>query len=203
MRVARFPEGFEGAAFVAEPVHNLVHRDVVAPKGSTFVASRGRRDMEFLASTDSWFRPVNLYVGPDAALYVIDYYRPYIEHPEWGSSDLQKNPGVLSTGKDRGRIYRVVAADGGRTRCDAASRSAPARVGVRCRARRGAGASQSLVAPHGAASARERQPARRDAGAGAARRRETVGAGPPSCALDARRTRSARDAARAAGPCGR
>ena len=198
-----FPEGFEGAAFVAEPVHNLVHRDVVAPKGSTFVASRGRRDMEFLASTDSWFRPVNLYVGPDAALYVIDYYRPYIEHPEWGSSDLQKNPGVLSTGKDswthlpgrRGR-WRT-------HRCDAASRSAPARVGVRCRARRGAGASQSLVAPHGAASARERQPARRDAGAGAARRRETVGARPPSCALDARRTRPARDAARAAGPCGR
>jgi len=104
-----FPEGYEQGAFVAEPVHNLVHRDVYRPQGSTFVASRGRADMEFLASTDSWFRPVNFYVGPDGALYVIDYYRPFIEHPEWASSDLQKNPEVLSTGNDRGRIYRVIA----------------------------------------------------------------------------------------------
>ncbi len=106
-----FPEGYEGTTFIAEPVHNLIHRDVLTPKGSTFVASRARTDMEFLASQDAWFRPVNLYVGPDAGLYVIDYYRPYIEHPEWASSDLQRNPGILSTGKDRGRIYRIVSAD--------------------------------------------------------------------------------------------
>ena len=36
---------------------------------------------EFLASTDSWFRPVNMYIGPDGALYVVDYYRQIIEHP--------------------------------------------------------------------------------------------------------------------------
>lgn len=107
-----FPDGFEGTTFIAEPVHNLVHRDVLTPKGSTFVASRARDDMEFLAAQDSWFRPVNFYIGPDGALYVIDYYRPYIEHPEWASSDLQKSPEVLSTGKDRGRIYRVVATTG-------------------------------------------------------------------------------------------
>lgn len=105
-----FPEGYEGTTFIAEPVHNLVHRDVLRPKGSTFVASRARQDMEFLASRDAWFRPVNFYIGPDGALYLIDYYRPYIEHPEWASSDLQKNPEVLSTGKDRGRIYRIAAA---------------------------------------------------------------------------------------------
>jgi putative membrane-bound dehydrogenase-like protein len=107
-----FPAGYEGTTFIAEPVHNLVHRDVLTPKGSTFVASRARKDMEFLASQDAWFRPVNFYVGPDGALYLIDYYRPYIEHPEWASSDLQKSPDVLSTGKDRGRIYRIVATTG-------------------------------------------------------------------------------------------
>jgi putative membrane-bound dehydrogenase-like protein len=122
-----FPVGFEGAAFVAEPVHNLVHRDVLSPRGSTFVASRGRDDMEFLASTDSWFRPVNLYVGPDGALYVIDYYRPFIEHPEWGARDLQENPEVLSTGKDRGRIYRIVAANAG------SASTPPARTATRAR----------------------------------------------------------------------
>ncbi|HTV01769.1 MAG TPA: PVC-type heme-binding CxxCH protein [Luteitalea sp.] len=104
------PPEFEGTTLVAEPVHNLVHRDVLTPKGSTFVASRARADREFLASKDAWFRPVNFYIGPDGALYVIDYYRPYIEHPEWASSDLQKSPAVLSTGKDRGRIYRITAA---------------------------------------------------------------------------------------------
>lgn len=107
-----FPAGYEGSTFIAEPVHNLVHRDVLTPKGSTFVASRARADMEFLASQDAWFRPVNLYVGPDGALYLIDYYRPYIEHPEWASSDLHRNPEILSTGKDRGRIYRIVASEG-------------------------------------------------------------------------------------------
>lgn len=107
-----FPEGYEGTTFIAEPVHNLVHRDVLTPKGSTFVASRARSDMEFLASQDAWFRPVNFYIGPEGALYLIDYYRPYIEHPEWASSDLQKDPSVLSTGKDRGRIYRIVATTG-------------------------------------------------------------------------------------------
>jgi putative membrane-bound dehydrogenase-like protein len=105
-----FPAGYEGTTVIAEPVHNLVHRDVLAPRGATFTASRARADKEFLASRDAWFRPVNFFIGPDGALYVIDYYRPYIEHPEWASSDLQKSPEILSTGKDRGRIYRIVSA---------------------------------------------------------------------------------------------
>ena len=102
------------SAFVAEPVHNLVHRDVVEPAGATFVARRGGAAREFLASTDAWFRPVNLYVGPDGALYVIDYYRPRIEHPEWTASEFHRNPEQFAQGRDRGRIYRVVA-DGGKT----------------------------------------------------------------------------------------
>ncbi len=128
-----FPAGYEGTTVIAEPVHNLVHRDVLTAKGSTFVASRARTDMEFLASQDSWFRPVNFYVGPDGALYVIDYYRPYIEHPEWASSDLQKTPDILSTGKDRGRIYRVVATTG------------PASPGATTQPRLGAASDPQLV----------------------------------------------------------
>jgi len=77
-----FPAPFDGVWFVNEPVHNLVHRDVLRDSGSTFVASRARDGVEFLASTDPWFRPVNLTVGPDGALYLLDYYREIIEHPE-------------------------------------------------------------------------------------------------------------------------
>ena len=96
------------STFVAEPVHNLVHRDVLEPSGSTLRATRGGEGREFLASTDSWFRPVAFYIGPDGALYVIDYYRKRIEHPEWTASEFQKDPSEFSLGADRGRIYRIV-----------------------------------------------------------------------------------------------
>ncbi len=102
-----FPETGGTSLFVAEPVHNLVHRDVLVPNGPTFVARRAEESREFLASTDSWFRPVFLYIGPDGALYVVDFYRARIEHPEWTSSDLQKNPAPMYEGQNRGRIYRI------------------------------------------------------------------------------------------------
>ena len=96
------------STFVAEPVHNVVHRDVIERDGGGFRARRGSEGREFLASTDAWFRPVSFYVGPDGALYVIDYYRKRIEHPEWTATEFQKNPAEFALGADRGRIYRIV-----------------------------------------------------------------------------------------------
>ena len=93
-----FTGTYARSTFVAEPVHNLVHRDVLEPSGSTLRATRGGEGREFLASTDSWFRPVSFYIGPDGALYVIDYYRKRIEHPEWTASEFQKNPSEFSLG---------------------------------------------------------------------------------------------------------
>ena len=84
-----FPTQYNGVSFVNEPVHNLVHRDVLRDSRSTYIASRARDGVEFLASTDPWFRPVNLTVGPDGALYLLDYYREVIEHPEWTSTSVQ------------------------------------------------------------------------------------------------------------------
>ncbi len=102
---------WEGVSFGAEPVHNLVHRDVLSPAGSTFRASRAYERREFLVSTDSWFRPVNFHIGPDGALYVIDYYRLAIEHPEWMSTHTHHSKD-LSIGSDRGRIWRIVPESG-------------------------------------------------------------------------------------------
>ena len=79
-------------------------------KGATFTASRVLDHQEFLASTDAWFRPVNMYIGPDGALYVVDYYREVIEHPEWMSESAVK-AGNLYNGRDKGRIYRISASD--------------------------------------------------------------------------------------------
>src|SRR5262249_8501233 len=72
-RGGAFPSGYEGNAFVCEPLHSLIHRDVLRPRGVSFVATRGEHGVEFLASTDNWFRPVSLMVGPDGALYIADF----------------------------------------------------------------------------------------------------------------------------------
>src|SRR5687767_251747 len=102
-----FPEPYNtNVTFIAEPVSNLVHVDVLKDSGATFVASRIIKNKEFLTSTDAWSRPVNFYVGPDGALYMLDYYRRVIESPEWMSDEAIK-AGNLYDGSDKGRIYRI------------------------------------------------------------------------------------------------
>ena len=93
-------------SLVAEPAQNLVHRDLLAPHGATYLAKRAHDGADFLASTDPWFRPVNFYVGPDGAIYVLDYYRYMIEHPEWMATKTHNSPDLYK-GDDRGRIYRI------------------------------------------------------------------------------------------------
>ena len=97
--------------FVADPSANVVHRAVLDPNGAAAAAVRGRPGVEFLASTDPLFRPVNLRVGPDGALYVLDMHRSVIEHPEW-IPDQMEAVLDLYEGDDRGRIYRVVPVGG-------------------------------------------------------------------------------------------
>jgi putative membrane-bound dehydrogenase-like protein len=105
---------YQGNAFVCEPVNLLVHRMVLSPKGSTFSGRRapGEEKSEFLASTDTWFRPVRVQTGPDGALWVVDMYRYVIEHPRWiPPEDLAQLD--LRAGSTMGRIYRIFPADKG------------------------------------------------------------------------------------------
>lgn len=97
--------------FVADPSANVVHRAVVDTAGAAAQAGRGRSGVEFLASTDPLFRPVNLTVGPDGALYVLDMHRGVVEHPEWIPDPMEVELDLYE-GDDRGRIYRIVPAGG-------------------------------------------------------------------------------------------
>ncbi len=101
-------EQYHGNAFICEPVHNLVRRLVLEPDGVTFAGHRAPGDErgEFLASSDNWFRPVQVRTGPDGALYVVDMYRFVVEHPRWIPPERLKELDVRA-GADRGRIYRI------------------------------------------------------------------------------------------------
>jgi putative membrane-bound dehydrogenase-like protein len=103
-----FGPHFAGNTFVSEPVHNLVHREIMTREGITFRSRRApdEQESEFLASTDNWFRPTMIQTGPDGALWIADMYRAVIEHPQWIPADWQKRLD-LRAGSDKGRIYRV------------------------------------------------------------------------------------------------
>ncbi len=104
----RLPSSYYTNAFTCDPTGNLVHREIVRPVGATFQSRPAREGVEFLATRDEWFRPVNLAHGPDGCLYVVDMYRAVIEHPEFMPDELKRRPDLL-LGNDRGRIYRVRA----------------------------------------------------------------------------------------------
>jgi putative membrane-bound dehydrogenase-like protein len=103
-----FGPAFANNTFVSEPVHNLIHREIMTPDGVTFTSRRAidEQHSEFLASSDNWFRPTMIKTGPDGALWIADMYRQVIEHPEWIPKDWQKRLD-LRAGHDKGRIYRV------------------------------------------------------------------------------------------------
>ncbi len=104
---------YYGNVFVCEPVHNLVHREIVRPKGVTFSSRRAPAEQtsEFLASADNWSRFTSARAGPDGALYVVDMYRKVIEHPQYIPGAWLKQLGDLRVGSDKGRIYRVYPRD--------------------------------------------------------------------------------------------
>jgi putative membrane-bound dehydrogenase-like protein len=96
--------------FVCEPAHNLVQHLVLKPNGTSFVAARAPDEQfnEFLASEDTWCRPVFLANGPDSALWMVDMYRYFIDHPEFLPPDGQRDMApYYRLGEDKGRIYRI------------------------------------------------------------------------------------------------
>jgi putative membrane-bound dehydrogenase-like protein len=102
-----FSQEYVGQAFVGDVGSNIVHRKVLKPNGVGFTAYRADERREFIASTDTWFRPAQYANAPDGALYIADVYREVIEHPASIPPMIKKHLD-LTSGRDRGRIYRVV-----------------------------------------------------------------------------------------------
>ncbi len=115
-RAGLFPKRYVGNFFYCEPSLNLVHRAIVTRDGAGYKAHRapGEEQSEFLASTDQWFRPINLRVGPDGAIYIVDMYREIIEDYSAIPRFLQQQYG-LTKGDDRGRIWRLAPKEEGQT----------------------------------------------------------------------------------------
>lgn len=113
-RGTAYPPEYRGNAFIGDVGGNLVHRKTLTENGATFLAKRADAGVEFLASTDNWFRPVNFTNTPNGTLLILDMYRETIEHPASIPEPIKKHLD-LTSGKDRGRLYEVMS-DGFRRR---------------------------------------------------------------------------------------
>jgi len=126
---AGWPAEFAGDHFVCEPTLNLVHRDRLVADGVTFRAEKPREE-EFLASSDSWFRPVHLRTGPDGALYVLDFYNQAVIHNDTRGPRHGPTNAAVRPDRDRwhGRIWRI-RPRGAPARTARAVEGAPAELG--------------------------------------------------------------------------
>ncbi|MBI5801024.1 MAG: c-type cytochrome [Verrucomicrobia bacterium] len=94
----QWPAEHYGTIFCGNLHDNAVHQDTLTPNGSTFKSSFKQ---DFIRANDGWFMPVSQQVGPDGALWVMDWYDKY---------PCYQNARADPEGVDRehGRIWRVV-----------------------------------------------------------------------------------------------
>ena len=117
------PARLQGKALVTEPTAKLIGIMDIQRDGAGYKALDGGN---FLASSDEWMSPIFADVGPDGAIWVIDFYSFIIQHnptPSMQSAGVQATTGRGGAymtennlrDKTHGRIYRVVWKDGPRS----------------------------------------------------------------------------------------
>ena len=93
----QFPEEYRGNVFNGNPVTRRVNRARLEWTGST---PKAVRQADFLTCDDPSFRPVQVVLGPDGALWIADFYNPIIGHYEVPLTHPARN-------RTHGRIWRV------------------------------------------------------------------------------------------------
>jgi putative membrane-bound dehydrogenase-like protein len=92
-----FPTRYRGLLFGVAPLLHHVVMSEARPDGSSFQT----RDVGLaVSSSDPWFQPVDIKLGPDGALYIADWYDRQINH--YRNHEGQIDPAS-------GRIYRLRA----------------------------------------------------------------------------------------------
>ncbi len=98
------PQPYRGLLFGVAPLLNHVVTSRVLLDGSSFQT----QDVGLaISSGDPWFRPVDIKLGPDGALFIADWYDRQVNH-------YRNHEGQLDSGN--GRIYRLRARDSGARR---------------------------------------------------------------------------------------
>jgi putative heme-binding domain-containing protein len=93
-----FPPEYRDTLFIGNPVTHRINHDKLKTLGSTYQAIE---QPDFLVCDDPWFRPVDLQLGLDGALYVADFYNRIIGHYEVPLTHPLRD-------RERGRIWRIV-----------------------------------------------------------------------------------------------
>ena len=94
----QFPKAYQDRLFIGNVVTNRINQDTIQWHGSS---PKAIEQPDFLTCDDPWFRPVDLELGPDGAMYVADFYNKIIGHYEVSLT----HPG---RDRERGRIWRIV-----------------------------------------------------------------------------------------------
>lgn len=106
-----WPAKWNYGYFTTEPTLNIVSHFMVEPDGVTYKAKRepGREQTEFIRSKNLWFRPIEVRVGPDGALYVVDFCNQAVIHND--TRGPTHGPANAAVRPDRdhyyGRIWKV------------------------------------------------------------------------------------------------
>ena len=103
-----FPkEYWNRVAFINEPTAHVLAQGIIERSGSGFVARDG---WNLAASAEEWFAPIHTQVGPDGAVWMIDWYNFIIQHNPTPASYSNGRGNAYETSmrdKYRGRIYRI------------------------------------------------------------------------------------------------
>jgi len=108
-----FPRNYwNRIAFVNEPTGHIIGQFILDPRGSGYAA---KNDFNLFASNDEWTAPIFADVGPDGAVWMIDWYNYIVQHNPIPKGFVSGRGGAYETplrDKRHGRVYRIIWEDG-------------------------------------------------------------------------------------------